>query len=362
MHIADPATGRLASVTEDGLAVASDLQSDRSGSDILDASNTPVVADVAGAGTVSFTVTGVWAGTIVFEAADESGIFNAVIGYSTYTAGIAATLTANGTLIFPCGGFSQVRARFFAYTSGGAVVSWNAGAGLGVLPVFSVNPNTFQAQVQGTAADGAAPSGNPVQCGGVDDSGITRSVLLTPSGAARVSYANVPTYGASTNGVVSSGTVLATVSSVAYLFHAAANTKTFRILRILASIGGGSGGALNLRGALITAENGTPGGTVQAVNPVNRGDAASTATGANGVFRTGATGAPTRIAGDLMTYSIGGADTGSDVELFDASQFGEPITLRGGFAEGFEIRSVVGTALLTAAQIAVTFFFTESLA
>jgi hypothetical protein len=163
---------------------------------------------------------------------------------------------------------------------------------------------------------------------------------------------------ASTNGTVSSGTALATVQSIAYLFHTAGSTKTIKIVRIDISDNTGNNGALNVRGAFITAENGAPGGTSQTINGVNQAD---TAEGTD-TFRTGATGEPTRVTGDLITFAMAAGPSspaGTSTLVWEAGSAAKAITLRAGVAEGFEIRSVISNAFATADQIAVTYYWTE---
>jgi hypothetical protein len=162
---------------------------------------------------------------------------------------------------------------------------------------------------------------------------------------------------ASTNGSVSTGTASANVQSIAYLFHPASVTKRIEIVRIDVSFVGRNTAAasnpVSLRGAFITAENGVPGGTAQTINPLDRADAIAADT-----FRTGATGAPTRVAGDLMSFVMN--DTGNNSFSWTEDETGKPIGLRASVAEGFEIRSVVGASSLVAAmQVAVTFYWKE---
>jgi hypothetical protein len=162
----------------------------------------------------------------------------------------------------------------------------------------------------------------------------------------------VASFMASTNGVVPSGTVLATVASIAYLFHTVGSTKTIKIRRIDITVSDAPTGNFTARGAFITAENGAPGGTVQAINGTNR---ANTAEGTD-TFRTGATGAPTRVAGDLLSGEFGSE---SKSYTWEAPPGTLPITLRAGVAEGFEIRTVITNALVTPSLVAVTFYWTE---
>jgi len=192
----------------------------------------------------------------------------------------------------------------------------------------------------------------------------TSPLSLDTNGSLRTTVVDFPTYMASTNGIVVTGTTAATVTSIAYLWHPAAITKRYEIVRIQASWSAGisNSGNFNIRLAKITAENATPGGTPQTINTADGADAAS-----GGTFRTGATGAPTRTAGDLSAFEIetdtGNANSGSlayaPFVIFDAFEDGKPLVCRSGVAEGWEIRTVVGTALGTGARMSVAFIWKE---
>jgi hypothetical protein len=169
----------------------------------------------------------------------------------------------------------------------------------------------------------------------------------------QVAANTVPAFMASTNGTVTTATLLASVTSIAYLFHPGTSTKTIKIRKIVVSSTGGTNGVVNFRGAFITAENGVPGGTSQTINGVNR----SFTPEAGDVFRTGATGAPTRVAGDLLSYALSVNGSSSDAFTFDFTA--SPITLRAGVAEGFEIRTVITNALVNADSIGCYFYWTE---
>src|SRR5262249_50406128 len=159
---------------------------------------------------------------------------------------------------------------------------------------------------------------------------------------------------ASTNGTISTGTVASTVTSVASLFKASTNLSRFEIVRIdvtMSAGASGAGGDVQIRGAFITADG--TGGTVETANPVDRDDTLSTST-----FRAGATGAPTRVAGDLITWVSPPA--GGNMFRWESDSPDKRIILRANQAEGFEIRTVIGGVVLTtASQVAVTFYWTE---
>lgn len=168
---------------------------------------------------------------------------------------------------------------------------------------------------------------------------------------------NEPSYMACVNGFVQTALRTGSINSIGYLINP--NTaKRIEITTIIISWdgqGGGSGG-LTFRGAFITAENAVPGGTTPGTNPTDRSDPASVS-----VWRTGATGAPTYVVGDLLGYavSITIADTGSII-LFDAkANAGKGIILRAGQTEGFEIRTVISANLAAPVRACVSIYWRE---
>lgn len=198
--------------------------------------------------------------------------------------------------------------------------------------------------VAGAAASGSAVTGNPVLIGGSDG-----------ANAQTVLY-NVPAFMASTNGTVNTGTVLATTTSIAYLFHTAASTVRREIRRIdvgFAFQASNTAGSFTIRLARIIAENATPLGTVQTINSVD----GANSVGANATFRTGATGAPTRAPGDYASFSAGSG--ACNLYTWEPGVGGKPLVLRAGVAEGFEIRTIVSLALNNVGQVSVTFYWTE---
>lgn len=224
----------------------------------------------------------------------------------------------------------------------------------------SIGLNSTTAPTSSTQAGGLVSTDAPSYT-----NGNLNPLSLTTSGLLRVDISkSAATYGASTNGTVGISTNQAGITSLAYIWHASGNTKRIEIYRIIASAGleCGANHDFTLRGAFITAENATPGGTAQSVNPFDRDDTASSITGATGVFRTGATGAPTRVTGDLFSEEIY-TNTGATNQkvLFDIKHTGKPIVLRASTAEGFEIRAVGGGNgnLSQAVEVAVTIYWME---
>ncbi len=178
------------------------------------------------------------------------------------------------------------------------------------------------------------------------------------AGFHRMLLGNKSTYASSSNGTLSLGTLTAgAVNSLCYLFHPSANTKRFQMTQLVVSVFGGSAGDYELRLGRITAENATPGGTSQTIIPKDQADAAST-----GVFRTGATGAPTRdtsrtrdfanaVGTNLFNQPL--IEQGSDVVE------GKPHVMRASVAEGWELTCAVGTAITTSPKFALFCEWTE---
>ncbi len=221
----------------------------------------------------------------------------------------------------------------------------------------------------GAAAAGSATSGNPVLTAGSDGTSVRTLLLMnTPPVGTEFGlvvrtlpgWGNQTSFMASTNGMVTFGTAANTVTSVAYLFHPSSNTKRISISRIEVCITNitapavAPNGVVSIRGAFITAENGTPGGTSQTINPTDRADSVSTGM----VFRTGATGAPTRVAGDLINW-LSSVNQGPYFVWDSGDNGAKPIVLRASTAEGFEIRTNIEVASGNAPQVSVFYYWTE---
>lgn len=164
------------------------------------------------------------------------------------------------------------------------------------------------------------------------------------------------TYGASSNGFISSGTAGATTLSLGYLFHpSSVTTLKYKLAKLRVSWAGGQGGdPILLKLSRITAENGTPGGTLQTNQGHNNGNASSSA-----IFRTGATGAPTR--GTILDCISITVDFPGQYE-FDLSPYlnGQSYEMQKSTAEGWEAHIVTGTTGPTvAASFAVSAAWSE---
>lgn len=123
---------RAISTDSSGRIITSD-SADRIFSGSLGALNAAIVANTQGCSTVTFSVTGTWSATLTVQASvDNTNYF--AINALTPTGDIASTLTANGQLVVPCGGYAEVRLIATAYTSGSAAVVYDVSTGI---------PNTY---------------------------------------------------------------------------------------------------------------------------------------------------------------------------------------------------------------------------
>lgn len=161
-----------------------------------------------------------------------------------------------------------------------------------------------------------------------------------------------PTYCASTNGTVATGTTNGTVTSIFYIWHPASVTKRYKVryAEIRGDAGTGTGKYL-LRITSITAQNGTPGGTLQPALPLVPTNPSSDA-----VVRSGAA-APTRTVGDYFVDSMS-ATVEVDVRLDSIPGF-QPFTLPASVAAGIELRTEVTATLASSANIAAWVCWTE---
>jgi len=153
--------------------------------------------------------------------------------------------------------------------------------------------------------------------------------------------------------------------SIAYLWHPSASALVYKIWKVwLWYKTKDTAGTQNFNLNFITAENGTPGGTVETRVPHDRADTADAT--ANAAYRSGAA-LPTRVAGLLESMpQLTGALTVSAlylerVVLFDAndSLTKKPIILRASQAEGLEVYQDVLTTLTTAPIVRVGMEWTE---
>lgn len=95
---------------------------------VIDADEEVVTIDVRGAGAAGLQLAGTFVGTIQFEACIEEGTFVALNMVPSNSATAVTSATAVGAWSANCGGYSTVRARASAWTSGTARVTLQTAA------------------------------------------------------------------------------------------------------------------------------------------------------------------------------------------------------------------------------------------
>lgn len=131
------------------------LQPDRSGSGSMGALDATVAANTTGLATVNFNITGTWVGTVRAEGTLDGGATWLLLVSVGSGQSIFATSTTNDIFKVQCGGYSQVRMRMSAYTSGSATVVWDAGIGLGPVQVWNTNSVSLKTEAFLNDAAGA---------------------------------------------------------------------------------------------------------------------------------------------------------------------------------------------------------------
>jgi len=91
--------------------------------------NGTVAATTEGLSTISFFTSGTWVATIIIEATCDDSNWFSVQGINPSTTNVITTFSQNLQVVVPCGGFSQIRLRASAFTSGTVTIAWDAGDG-----------------------------------------------------------------------------------------------------------------------------------------------------------------------------------------------------------------------------------------
>lgn len=165
---------------------------------------------------VQNTIAAAWDGTLTYEVTTNGTDWTAVTcrnALSTVTG--STTVAAAGYVVCPVTGAQSFRARVSGRTVGtvtavaAMIAQSGSGVGTTVPPVGAA-----ATQVQGTANDGVAEVGNPVQVGGVDAGGLMQAFLVGTDGRQDVNVGQVAgatiTAGA---GAVAAGTPRMTLAS-----------------------------------------------------------------------------------------------------------------------------------------------------
>jgi len=121
-------------------------------------------------GACGVQLSGVWTGTVVFEATVNGSIWNPVLAVNSVSGDEVTSTTANGNWVIACAGFQKVRARGNTVTSGSATVFLDA----------STCPQVVT--LGGPIPKGSATIGHTVTRGGAKGTTVEADVTSTPSG------------------------------------------------------------------------------------------------------------------------------------------------------------------------------------
>lgn len=114
--------------TANPISVSPGAASDLLGTGTVAALNGAVTVNTQGRGTLIFTLTGTWIATVIFEASVDGSTWVSVDGIGRPLNGRYTQLTSNYTVAIECAGFSQIRAKASAYTSGTINIAYDASA------------------------------------------------------------------------------------------------------------------------------------------------------------------------------------------------------------------------------------------
>lgn len=103
---------------------------DKSGTGTIAANGQTVVATTNGCSTVTFNVTGVYAGAVLAQGTTDGTNWFVINGIRASSTTVSNNLANSiDALIVPCGGYSQVRLSGLFWTSGTAVIAWDSSSG-----------------------------------------------------------------------------------------------------------------------------------------------------------------------------------------------------------------------------------------
>jgi hypothetical protein len=137
-----------------GVVDAPDVDLDYNGT--ISAVNGAVTSQTKSKGTISFSLTGTWSGTLVIEAHNGDSSWTQVTGYTSAGSPVTS-ITTNQFFFVNCAAFTQVRLRASALASGSVTVQTTATHSL--VSIFT--------QTEGNSAAGVTDTGNPLKVGGL---------------------------------------------------------------------------------------------------------------------------------------------------------------------------------------------------
>lgn len=202
---------------------------DLSGTGTIAALNGVVVATCGGCSSVVFGITGTWTATLSIEATVDGINWFATYGIVAGTDVVTELVSSNAPVIVSCGGFSQVRVIATAYTSGTAILAWDAGAGSNTFQVFSPVAGSFSATVTPIVLLKGAQGSTGFSVQDLKDAGRTY-ITFTADAIAGVTSEALVSFEKNMQ-----GTTTAAVTS-----YIVTNGKTFRIQSLTLAIQSGS--------------------------------------------------------------------------------------------------------------------------
>lgn len=140
-----------------------------------------------GAVAVQTTIASAWDGTLTYEVTTDGATWTAVNCRNALSTTYASTtVAAAGYVVCPVSGALSFRARISGGTTGFVTVTAGGIEGDSGLTEMIGPTGASATQVQGTAADGAAAVGNPVQVGGKDGAGNAQALSTDTSGRTNI--------------------------------------------------------------------------------------------------------------------------------------------------------------------------------
>lgn len=131
---------------------------DKAGSGTITALNGAVTITTNGCSTITFSITGTWVATILFEAQSGDGTWTTMLGSVVGQDNVTNFLQANAQLQFAVGGYSQVRVRASAFTSGTITVTYNVSMGVNNVHATNLNALAFKTSIADSLGNGLTSS------------------------------------------------------------------------------------------------------------------------------------------------------------------------------------------------------------
>jgi len=164
---------------------------DVGGSAVLDALNEEIVLAVNGQSSVSFEIVGTLTGTLSLTASVDQGLTWIAVPAFQLNPGATVNSIAGpfpNILVLGAGGFSHVRLRMTAFTSGSVAVSWRYSIGTNMYHVFSGAAQAFKAWAE--LHDGSGNAITSTVNGAKRQLDVTPAMLIDRSGSGTITTLN----------------------------------------------------------------------------------------------------------------------------------------------------------------------------